>query len=161
VFEYDCTASFENLWGFAVRNLQLEIVQGSGNMTIIDPVVEFGDTVLETRARIMSTDTCTFQVGRSRAIDPSEIVWKVRCEKVITGQQMELTVAGVGSSSSASISGDLLVEEQSDFADLSALTGQWLWTGATGEIQEDLVPDGTVNLADFADFAAKWRRSED
>ncbi len=156
VFQYECTASFENLWGFAVRNLQLEMVQGSGNMTIIDPVVEFGDTELETRALIMSTDTCNFQVDRSGPIDPDQIVWKVRCEKVITGQQMELTVAGVESSRSGGISGDFLLEEQSDFADLAALSGRWLWTGPGGGIEEDIVKDGTVNLADFAQFAQQW-----
>ena len=160
VFEYECTASFENLWGFAVRDLQLEMVQGSGNMTIIDPVVEFGDTELQTRGRIMSTDTCTFQVDRSQPIDPDEIVWKVRCEKVITGQQMELMVAGVESSRSASISGDFLAQQQSDFSDLSALSGWWLWVGTPGGIEQDTMPDGRVNLADFAEFAAKWASEE-
>jgi len=137
------------------------MVQGSGNMTIIEPVVEFGDGELETRGRVTSTDTCTFQVDRSGPIDPDEIVWKVRCEKVITGQQMELTVAGVDSSRSASISGDLMAEGQGDFADLSAFAGHWLWTGPPAGIEEDTVPDGTVNLADFAEFAAKWRESEE
>jgi hypothetical protein len=127
-------------------------------MTIIDPLVEFGDTEIEPRGRVMSTDTCAFRVDRSRPIDPDEIVWKVRCEKVITGQQMELTVAGVDPSSSASIYSDLLVQGQGDFADLSALAGQWLWTGPAGEIQEDIVPDGTVNLADFAEFAENWKK---
>jgi hypothetical protein len=125
-------------------------------MTIIDPVVEFGDTELETRGRVMSTDTCTFQVDRSVPIDPEQIVWKVRCEKVITGQQMELTVAGVESSSSASIYSDLMAEEQSDFADLAALSGRWLWTGPGGGIEEDIVKDGTVNLTDFARLAQQW-----
>jgi hypothetical protein len=95
-------------------------------------------------------------VDRSRPIDPDEIVWKVRCEKVITGQQMDLTVAGVESSSSASIYSDLMAEGQSDFADLAALAGQWLWTGPAGQINEDVVPDGTVNLADFARLAQQW-----
>jgi hypothetical protein len=157
VFEYECTGSFENLWGFAVKNLELGMVQGSGNMTIIEPVVEFGDAELQTRGRVMSTDTCTFRVDRSRPIDPDEIVWKVRCEKVITGQQMELTVAGVDSSRSASISSEFLVQQQSDFADLSALSGRWLWTDPAGTIEEDTIPDGRVNLADFAEFAQHWK----
>lgn len=157
VFQYECTAGFENLWGFAIRNLQLEMVQGSGNMTIIDPLVEFGDTELETRGRAMSTDTCTFQVDRSGPIDPDEIVWKVRCEKVITGQQMELTVAGVDPSRLASIYSDLLIQQQSDFGDLSAFARRSLWTGPAGQINEDVVPDGTVNLSDFAEFAQHWK----
>jgi hypothetical protein len=159
IFEYDCTASFENLWGFAVRNLRLEMVQGSGNMTIIDPVVEFGDAELETRGRAMSTDTCTFQVDRSGPIDPDEIVWKVRCEKVITGQQMELTVAGVESANSASMASNfMMVVEPADFRNLVQLSSKWLWTGPAGEIQEDIVPDGSVNLADFAEFAENWKK---
>jgi hypothetical protein len=133
------------------------MIKGSENMTIIDPVVEFGDAELETRGRATSTDTCTFQVDRSGPIDPDEIVWKVRCEKVITGQQMELTIGGVESSRSASIYSDSIVEGQSDSVDLAELSGRWLWTGPAGGIEEDTVPDGTVNLADFAEFAQQWK----
>jgi len=134
----------------------LEMVQGSENMTIIDSLVDFGDTELAARGRIMSTDTCTFTVDRSAEIYPDEIVWKLRCEKVLTGQQMELTVAGIESPSPASLSDDFMTEGRSDFADLSALAGQWLWTGPAGGIDADSVADGTVNLADFAKFADDW-----
>ncbi len=160
VFEYDCNATFQNLWPFAVKNLQLEMVQGSGNMTIIDPLVDFGDTELETLGWVTSTDTCTFQVDRSMPIDPYEVVWKVRCEKVITGQQMELTVAGVESPTSASPAGSFMMfDEIPDFGDLAELSSQWLWTGPEGGIEEDVVPDGRIDLADFAEFARKWGRN--
>jgi len=160
VFEYDCRVVVKNVWEFALANVELTMAKASENMVIIEPSVAFGDIVIGPGESTTSIDTCTFQVDRSETIDPDKIVWKVRCEKVITGQQMELTVAGVESSRSASISGAFLLEEQSDFADLSAFAGRWLWTGTAGEIQEDLLPDGTVNLPDFAEFAAKWRGTE-
>ncbi len=161
VFEYDCRVVVKNVWEFALANVELTMAKASENMVIIEPSVAFGDIVIGPGESTTSIDTCTFQVDRSEAIDPDKIVWKVRCEKVITGQQMELTVAGVESSRSASIYSDSMVEGQSDFVDLAGLSGRWLWTGPAGGIEEDTVPDGTVNLADFAEFAAKWRVSEE
>jgi len=159
-FLYDCNVSFTNLWPFAIENVQLEILNVPDNMDINDPNVSFGDIEFSPRESITSIDTCTFRVNRSRAIDPSQIIWRVSCTRVDTGMPIELTIGGVESSRSASISSNFLGQQQSDFPALAALAGQWLWTGTPGGIDQDIVQDGSVNLADFAEFAAKWRGSE-
>jgi hypothetical protein len=44
-----------------------------------------------------------------------------------------------------------------DPAKLAELSSNWLWSGPAGEIEEDIAPDGTVNLPDFARFADNWK----
>jgi len=69
---------------------------------------------------------------------------------------MELTVNGVALYGAERIG----AIEDADFGDLAEMAAQWLWNGAAGQIEQDIVQDGCVNLADFAEFAAKWRGSE-
>jgi hypothetical protein len=152
-FVYDCNATFTNLWEFAVKNVELQMTQASENMTIIEPNVTFGDIQFNTRQSITSIDTCTFQVDRSKAIEPDKIVWKVRCERADTGMPLELTINGIGSEELDSIS-DLVSGEKIGFEDLAALVSQWLWAGEAGSIPEDINSDGIVNLRDFAELAA-------
>ena len=134
------------------------LIDVSPQIQVLDELISF--PMITPGSTIDSNDFGDYfrmTVDRSQTITPSKLIVWIEFNAVL-GQQMELTVAGVESSSSAGISGDLLAEGQSDFTDLSALAGHWLWTGTTGEIQEDLVPDGTVNLADFAEFAENWKR---
>jgi len=126
-------------------------------MTIIEPSVIFGDIEFKTQESITSMDTCTFQVDRSKAIEPEKIVWKVKCQRVDTGMPLELTINGVGSSGLEGISSDLTADEKIDIDDLAKLTEQWLWVGPAGSIPEDITGDGIVNLRDFAALAEKWR----
>jgi hypothetical protein len=135
-FAYDCNATFTNLWPFAVKNVELQMMQAPENMTIIEPNVTFGDIEFGTRESITSIDTCTFQVDRSKAIEPDKIVWKVKCQMADTGTPIELTCAG-----------DLADEGKIGFEDLAELAGQWL--KADG--------DGVVNFIDFARIAEKWQ----
>ena len=44
-----------------------------------------------------------------------------------------------------------------DFAELANLSSNWPWSGAAGEIEEDIAPDGTVDLPDFARFTDDWK----
>jgi hypothetical protein len=69
---------------------------------------------------------------------------------------LELTIGGVGSAGLKGVSSELKAAEKNDFLHLAGLSGQWLWTGPAGGIAEDTVPDGTVNLADFARLAQQW-----
>jgi hypothetical protein len=146
-FAYDCNATFTNLWPFAVTNVELQMMQVPENMTIIEPNVTFGDIEFKTRQSITSIDTCMFQVDRSVAIDPDKIVWKVKCQRADTGQQIELTINGVDSSG---LEGEGKI-------DLAELVDKWLWTGNAGSIKEDITGDGIVNLADLAALAATPR----
>jgi hypothetical protein len=91
VFEYECEVTLENTSRFAVKNVQLEIVKASENMTIVNPNVTFGDIEIGAGGSATSTDTCTFQVDRAQAIEPAKIIWCVRCELAGTGQTMEHT----------------------------------------------------------------------
>ena len=138
-----------NSWQFAVKNVQLQMAQASENMTIIEPNVTFGDVVFGMRDSIASTDTCTFQVDRSKAIEPEKIIWKVKCQRADTGMPIELTINGVGSGAL-----DGADEGKIGFEDLAKLAKRWLWVGEAGSIPEDITGDGIVNLADFAALAA-------
>ena len=145
-FVYDCNATFTNLWPFAVKNVQLEMIKASDNMDINEPNVSFGDIEFSPRESITSIDTCTFQVDRSKAIEPDKIVWQVKCQRADTGMPLELTINGVSSSG-------LEGEGKIGFEDLAELAGQWLWVGPAGSIPEDVTGDGIVNLRDFAVLA--------
>jgi hypothetical protein len=95
-------------------------------------------------------DTCTFRVERTEAIDQTQIVWQFTCNLVGTGAPVQHTI----SSRFIPPRDDWAV----DFAGLSAFAERWLWSGPAGAIEQDIVPDGTVNLADFAEFANNWGR---
>jgi hypothetical protein len=148
IFAYDCNVTFTNLYSFTVKNVQLEMMQASDNMTIIEPNVTFGDIVFGMRDSITSTDTCTFQVDRSQAIEPEKIVWKVKCQRIDNGMPLELTINGVDSSVLEGAG-----EGKIGFEDLSALAGQWLWVGPAGSIPADITGDGIVNFRDLAELA--------
>jgi len=149
---YDCNITFTNLWPFAVKNAELQMLQASENMTIIEPNVIFGDIEFNTRQSITSIDTCTFQVDRSKPIDPKKIVWKVKCQRIDNGQPLELTINGVGSGAL-----DGATEGKIGLEDLAKLADQWLWVGEAGSIKEDITGDGIVNLADLAALAVTPR----
>jgi hypothetical protein len=154
IFEYDCNVTLTNISRFTVRGVQLEIVKASENMVIIDPNVAFDDVEIGPGESAISIDTCTFQVDRSEAIEPAQIVWKVKCQREDTGMPLELTINGVGSEELESIS-DLAYEGENGFEDLAALAGRWLWAGEAGTIPEDVTNDGIVNLRDFAVLSAQ------
>jgi len=148
-FVYDCNVTFTNLWKFAIKNVELEMIKASDNIDINEPNVSFGDIEFSPRQSITSTDTCTFTVDRSQPINPSKIDWRVKCQRADTGQQIELTINGVGSSGLEGAG-----EGKIGFEDLAELAGQWMWVGQGGSIPEDITGDGIVNLRDFAVLAA-------
>jgi len=45
-----------------------------------------------------------------------------------------------------------------DYADLATLAQQWLWEGP--DLEADLIGDGIINLADFAEFANYWLETD-
>jgi len=159
-FVYDCNVAFTNLWKFAIKNVQLEMISAPHNIDINEPNVSFGDIEFSPRESITSIDTCAFEVDRSQAIEPAQIIWRVSCTRADTGMPIELTIGGVGSAGFKGVSSELTAAEKNGFLHLAALSGQWLWTGTAGGIDQDIVQDGSVNLADFAEFAAKWRGTE-
>ena len=154
-FVYDCNVTFTNLWPFAVKNVQLEMMQASENMTIIEPNVIFGDIEFKARDTITSIDTCTFQVYRPKPIDPKKIVWQVRCQRADNGMPIELTINSVGY---GVLEG--AAEGKIDFEDLAELAGEWLQT--QGVPSADIAPwpngDGIINFLDFARLAENWMR---
>jgi hypothetical protein len=151
VFEYECEVVLENISRFAVRNVSLEMAKASENMTIVDSEVSLGNAEIPAGESAKSVDTCTFRVDRAEAIDPAGIIWRVTAELADTGEKMEHTLASMPP----------VGQPETGFEYLAGLAEQWLWLGAPGGIEQDTVPDGTVNLADFAEFAAKWRGSEE
>jgi probable HAF family extracellular repeat protein len=150
IFEYECSVILRNIWRFAVRNVQLEIVKASENMVIIDPDVIFGDVEFGPGESATSIDTCTFQVDRSKAIDPAKIIWWCKSEIADTGQTEQYTSSSIVILEPEATIGDGKV----DLEDLAKLVGRWLWVGEAGSIPEDITSDGIVNLRDFAVLAA-------
>jgi hypothetical protein len=116
-------------------------------MVLIEPNVTFGSAEIGPGKSAKSVDTCTFTVDRAEAIDPAGIVWRVTAELADTGAKMEHTLTSVPP----------VGPPETGFEYLAGLAEQWLWLGAPGGIEEDTVPDGTVNLADFAEFAQHWK----
>ncbi len=145
VFQYECQIVLQNISRFAVSGISLEMAKWSGNMTIIEPNVTFGDTEVGAGESITSVDTCTFTVDRSEPIDQAEIIWRVTAELVDTGEKMEHTVSTT-----------VPPDPQAGFDGLKDLIDKWLWQGTAGGIDADSVADGTVNLADFAKLADGW-----
>jgi alpha-tubulin suppressor-like RCC1 family protein len=157
-FVYGCDVTFTNLWGFAVKNVELKMMQGSENMTIIEPNVTFGDIEFKMLQSITSTDTCTFIVDRAEAIDPNMIIWRIGCKRADTGMSIELTLAGVGFAGFDNMAGDITGDGKVDYEDLGKLAAQWLQT--PGIPSADIAPppdgDGVVDFQDFAEMANHW-----
>jgi hypothetical protein len=51
---------------------------------------------------------------------------------------------------------DLTGDTQVNYYDLDALKDKWLWAGDAGQVPEDLIKDGAVDLLDFAQLANQW-----
>ena len=56
--------------------------------------------------------------------------------------------------------GDLSSDGIVETIDLIQLADQWLWMGAAGQIREDLVEDGVVNMEDFRVLSSGWQTSD-
>jgi len=54
--------------------------------------------------------------------------------------------------------GDLDADETVTIYDMMRLADRWLWTGPKGQILEDMLEDGKVNLKDFQILAEQWGR---
>ena len=124
---------------------KLEIVKASENMVIIEPNVTFGDVEIGPGESATSIDTCTFQVDRSKAIDPDQIVWRVRCQRADTGMPIELTCAGL-----------LQMMARLVLKIWQNLSANGCGQALPGGVPEDIIKDGTVNLVDFARLAQNW-----
>jgi len=146
VFEYECEVVVRNVSIFPIEEISLELAEVSDNMTAIDPNVGFDASEVAAGGSASGLDTCTFRVERSRAIDPARIVWHVTAR--VSG-----SAAPINHSAASVLE---LGPLESDFEGLKGLALRWLWTGAPGQIAEDSVPDGTVNLVDFAGLAENW-----
>jgi len=56
--------------------------------------------------------------------------------------------------------GDLNADETIDLLDFSQFADRWLWTGPQGDILEDMIEDGKVDLQDFQVVAENWGPDE-
>ena len=51
---------------------------------------------------------------------------------------------------------DLNADDAIDLFDFARLSDRWLWAGNPGDIQEDIVKDGMVDLQDLQVMAENW-----
>jgi hypothetical protein len=162
IFEYDCNVTLTNISRFAVSNVQLEIVKASENMVIIDPNVTFGDIEIGPGESATSIDMCSFQVDRSEAIEPAEIIWKSAYEMADGSPGVQNTALGI-SFLNLGVAGDITGNGKVDFEDLKVLADQWLQP--PGSLSADIAPmpngDNIVNFLDFAILAKNWLQGAD
>ncbi len=146
-FRYALSIKLANLTHRDITDVHIKIVNESPQVTAVIDENIFIPVI--TRQAIVDSNACSdyfiIEVDRSHLIAPGSLT----CEVVGVGQKMMR--AGLNLSLPMNDCG-------AGFTDLAALAGQWLWTGTPGGIEEDSVPDGTVNLADFAQFAGNWKK---
>ncbi len=151
IFDYEFTITLKNNSDVNVSNVQLELLDASENVTIIDSQVNFAYIAAGQAAD--SDDTFIIQVDRSVPIDVTKISWRAIYEADgFTLETESLTRIELEDATAGDISGDGKI----DFEDLSRLAEMWLWTGQAGEIAEDIFADGIVNFKDFAKIAEGW-----
>jgi len=157
LFEYECRVILQNLSTVSVRDVRLELLKVGQNMTIMEPSVTFGGAEIRAGQSATSLDTCTFSVYRTAAIDPAEIIWYCTYVVFLNSQIVHEALSSRFIFTMADPVADVSGDGNIDFADLSRLTGNWLWAGPGGAIDEDILQDGSVNLPDFAEFAQGWQ----
>ncbi len=155
IFEYDCNITLTNISLFTVSSVQLEIVEASENMVLIDPNVTFGDIEIGPGESAISLDMCSFQVDRS---EPAEIMWQSDYEIVDGVLEVQDIASGACFLNLAIIGGDIDGDNRVDLDDLDILVDQWLQP--PGSPSADIVPppdgDNIVNFLDFALLAKNW-----
>lgn len=156
LFEYECKVILQNTSSSNIRDVSLEIIAAPENMSMIQPTVMFGDAAIGAGDSAISADACTFLVDRADLINPAEIIWQFEYVIDIDGRRVSKTLATPVPPSFAGSDGEMTGDGSVDFADLARLSTNWLWSGDSGEIHEDVLPDGRVNLLDFAGFAQEW-----
>jgi parallel beta-helix repeat protein len=158
LFEYDCEVSLTNISLFTVSSVALEIIKTSDNMVVIDPAVTFGDTEISPGESATSLDMCTFQIDRSQATDPAEIIWKSTCKVVGGASGVQDIASGIYFLNLAIFAGDINHNGKVDFEDLKVLIDQWLQPPGTPSADIAPLPtgDNIVNFLDFALLADNW-----
>ncbi|MBN2270695.1 MAG: carboxypeptidase regulatory-like domain-containing protein [Sedimentisphaerales bacterium] len=156
LFEYECRVILENTSSYNIRNVLLEMTEAPENMNIIQPTVIFGRVEIGPGESAISTGTCTFQVDRADLINPAEILWEFEYVVDSDGHTMSRTLSTPLAPTFAVSEAEFTGDHSINFADLTRLSVNWLWSGGDGEIQEDVVQDGRVNFIDFAGFAQEW-----
>ncbi|MBN2138455.1 MAG: right-handed parallel beta-helix repeat-containing protein [Sedimentisphaerales bacterium] len=159
VFEYQCRAVLKNVSTCTAINVRLKVAGASKNMTASDPNLSFGEMPVGPGQSAVSTDTCSFTVDRTKAIEPGRIIWHCQSQVVEAGQPAVLKASGaLLFTPTAPLPADIAPNGQIDYADMAKLAAQWLWKGTPNEVPQDLAADGVVNLADFAELARQWKK---
>ena len=156
LFRYTCKVTLSNFSPDAVKNVVLELMEVPDNMTIIDSNVTFD--YIEAWGSATSDDTCSFEVDRSQAIVPSEVIWQVTYEIADTGQAGQQMSSTMVQLEPISLAGDITGEGAVDLEDLKVLAEQWLQPPGTPSADIAPLPngDGIVNFLDFAVLAENW-----
>lgn len=158
VFEYECKAVLTNVSVFSVDDIQLALASASGNVSVVQPNLTFGDAELGEGDSVVSVDTCAFVVDRSEALDLAKMIWLSTCRAIKSGQRIQLEAGGAAAVQLPSSPADLFSDGIVDYIDLASLAERWLWTGSKKGPDEDIAEDGVVNFIDFAELAREWEK---
>ncbi|MBA7699917.1 hypothetical protein ES703_108623 [subsurface metagenome] len=155
-FKYVCKVILENISSVTVEDVQLELLEVSSNMTIIDGNVTFG--YIEAGESAAGDDTCVFDVNRAEPIEPTQIRWQATYKRTDTGESVEqISISIVLLESESLAIGDITGEGAVNMDDLLIMARDWLQSGSIADIYPP-PPNGDdiVNLKDFAVLAENW-----
>lgn len=151
-FKYICKMTLNNVSRVAVEDVQLELIEIAGNITVIDPYVSFAHIGIG--ESVVGEDTCIFEVERSAPIELNQLRWRATYKRVDTNEAVEqkfvpMVVLSI-------VNGDLNVDGLIDIADLAILAKDWLHGNSVADIAPLPHSDGIVNFLDFAVLADNW-----
>jgi len=158
VFNYECNVIMTNLTGLTLENVQLELIEVSGNMILPDPPCIVTLAYVGPEESVTSQDTCIIRVDRSVPIEPAEIHWHLTYQIVdICGIMQQTSSTFVQLEPEGLALGDISGDGMVGIADLVRLAKDWLQSDSLADIYPP-PPDGDdiVNFQDFAVLAENW-----
>ncbi len=157
IFRYVLSLSLTNTTDSDMTDVYVDLINTSQQVTaVIDDKIFFPSIDANGTADSNSfSDYFIIEVDRSKLITDGSITCQVVYTKaggshtqLVSTTLMELL--GV-------LAGDVNLDGEIDIKDVSDLTKQWLWSGVSGGIPEDVVKDGSVNFLDFASLLKNWQ----
>jgi len=134
-FEYTFQLRATNNSLFDLEDVVVRLVAEPNNTIVLDDMVKFSSIRAGTEA--LSDDTFKVQIDRSFEGLVSDVVWQI-CDCKMDGEA------------------DLSSYRSTDFKDFATFAQAWLSAGDA--IEEDLYPDGKINLKDLSILLEAWLR---
>ena len=146
MYEYECEIDVINVSSADLYDVSLALVDGSGQLIINDPNVNFGDILSGQTAA--STDTFTITIDRNNPVELDSLYWRVSFAASSTAPLVKQSF--MMPATFEIIDFDFNGDGTVDIGDLRFLASKWLQSGSCDVTGPEGQPDGIVNLLDFA-----------